>query len=484
MVLVKWLFEIPLIAALVTLGLPMTSPKLLHRLVVLLSLLPLALLLYGHESWVGANYHYDWLPQLSIPFHLSIDAVSLVFLYLIAILVPISLLAVRPGTLRSPPLFYALVLALEGLLIGFFTAHDLALFTIFWEAMLLPLYFIITLWGGADRKAAALKFLLYMIAGSTLMIAGVLFLYFATGAHTFDLAHLAQTAEKTPYSHWVLGVFLLAFAVKTPLFPFHAWLPDTYYQAPTAGSILLAGLLSKAGIYGVWRIGLGLFPRLMQMWSPILLALAIAGVLYGALAAWSQRDYKRLIAYSSFSHVNFILAGLFVWNETAHQGAILQTFNHGIIIAGLFLVASWLEDRLATTSMDTVGGLAKPLPQLCWLTLVFVIASVAAPGTGGFVGELLILFGVFGQNPWLAAVLGLSVILSVVYMLHWMQSIYFGPLRAITPSWHDIRATEFAIAMPLVALILWVGIYPSPLLRPLQSAMTKSSAVLNPNESP
>ena len=466
------LFAIPLIASLITFLLPTPSQKTFRHLAVLLSLVPLALLVYHHNTWIGTELRYTWLPALHIDFYLSVDHLSLVFLYLTAILVPISLLAVNTEQLPHPNTFYGLVLLLQGLLIGFFTARDLALFTILWEGMLLPLYFIIALWGGQYRRRAALTFLIYMIAGSALMIAAVLTLYFAAGtlagSGTFDLDALAKISSATPNATWVCAIFLLAFAVKTPLFPFHAWLPDAYCQAPVAGTFLLSAILSKAGIYGIARIGIGLFPKLMIAWSPVLLILAIAGVLYGAFCAWSQTDYKRLIAYSSLSHVNFILVGLFIWNQTAHEGAILQAFNHGITIAALFLVASWLEERLGSTQIPAIGGLAQFMPHLCWLTLFFVLASVALPGTNNFVGEIMILFGLFGENPYLAAILGLTVIFSVVYMLRWMQLTYFQAPGFFMPSWVDIKAREFAIALPLAVLTLWIGLYPAPVLEEIQ----------------
>lgn len=446
--------------------------KMEQWMAVAMSLIPLGLLFYGQGSWIGASINYVWLPPLSIHFHLSVDALSLVFLYLTAVIVPVSLLSLRGRDTAHAHVFYGLVLLLQGLLIGFFTARDLAVFTVFWESMLIPLYFIINLWGGPQRQMASLKFLIYMIAGSALMVAAVLALYFA-GGKTFNLDVLAGVSSTAPYAAWLCAIFLLAFAVKTPLFPFHAWLPDAYCQAPVAGTILLSAILSKAGIYGILRIGLELFPTFIREWSPLLLGFAIAGVFYGGFAAWMQKDFKRLIAYSSFSHVNFVLVGLFVWSETAHSGAILQAVNHGITIAALFLVAGWLEERLGTTAFGHVSGLAKFLPYLCWLTLLFVLSSVALPGTNNFVGELLILFGLFTQHAWAAAFLALSVILSVIYMLRWMQKVYFDEPGLFQESWIDIRAKEFLIALPLVFLILWIGIYPTPVLEQIQPASKK-----------
>ena len=395
------------------------------------------------------------------------DELALVFLYLTAFIVPISLFAITQEQRHFSSLFYGLVLMLEGLLIGFFTAQDLALFVIFWEAMLLPLYFIINIWGGRARKMAALKFLIYMIAGSALMVAGVIALYLAQG--TFDMATLS--AANMPYAPAILAIFLLAFAVKTPLFPFHAWLPDAYYEAPVAGSILLSALLSKAGIYGILRVALRIFPEQLYAWSAPLLGLAIAGVLYGALAAWMQKDYKRLIAYSSFSHVNFILVGLFLPLQTAQAGATLQALNHGVTITALFLVAGWLEERIGTTALGFGGGLAKYLPQLCWLTLFFVLSSVALPGLNNFIGELMIFFGLMQWNGLLTALLGLSVILSVVYMLRFMQKIYFGTAVSWQQNFVDINAKQMAIAIPLILVILWIGIYPAPVLDTIMQAV-------------
>lgn len=427
----------------------------------LLSLIPLALLLWFHNSLLGTIINLNWLPSFGVNFHLGVDALSLLFLYLTAVIVPVSILSMK----QQPSAFYGLILALQWLMIGFFTARDLFLFTLFWEAVLLPLYFIIGYWGGVRRKNASLKFLLYMIGGSVLMIAAVLALYVTKG--TFDLDKLANVS--TP---WICAIFLLAFAVKTPLFPFHAWLPDTYCEAPVAGTILLSALLSKAGIYGILRVVQPLFPALMKAWNPGLLGLAIAGVFYGGLAAWRQNDFKRLIAYSSLSHVNFILAGLFVWSQTASSGAILQSLNHGVTIAALFLVAGWLEERLGTTHIES-GGLTPYMPQLAWLTLFFVLASVAVPGTNNFVGELLILFGLFTKNPWAAAFLTLSIILSVLYMLGFMRRVYFGPSHPHHKSWTDINGNEKILALTLAALILWVGIYPAPLLKLTQAAAEK-----------
>lgn len=443
-----WLFLIPLLSALIV-ALIRSKP-----LAFLLSLAPLGLLLLGNLT----PETYAWFPPLSIVFDLKTDPLSLIFLYLTALVVPICILI-------SKPEFYSLILALQGLLIGFFSAQDLVFFTIFWEAMLLPLYFLINLGNKPERQRASLKFLLYMFAGSVLMVASVLALYLEHG--TFDLSKLKTLAEATPHVGWVFGIFALAFAVKTPLFPFHAWLPDTYDQAPTPGTILLSALLSKAGIYGFLRIGLGLFPTQMAVYSLPLISLAIVGVLFGALAAYQQTNFKRLLAYSSFSHVNFILAGIFTGNETAIQGAVFQAFNHGIIITGLFLVSGWLENRLNSTSLFSASGLAKFYPRLCWLTFIFILASIALPGTSGFIGEVLILYGLFSQSKVLGLLLATSVVLSAAYMLRWMQNTYFQVPTPPPLNTSDIGIKNILISLPLIALIFWLGFYPASLLNEL-----------------
>lgn len=478
------LFIVPYIASLIAFFVPCKG-KVLKGAAVVLSLIPLAILLLGHASWMGMTVQYPWLPMLSIEFTLKVDALSLVFLYLTSIVVPMSLLATRSEQLSSPHVFYGLILLLQGLLIGFFTTRDLAFFTFFWEAMLLPLYFLINLWGGPQRRIASLKFLIYMIAGSALMVAAVLSLYFSSihsgSSGTFDMGILSSISNTLPHAKWLCAIFLLAFAVKTPLFPFHAWLPDAYCQASTPGTILLSGILSKAGIYGVLRVAMELFPSIMVEWSPILVGFAIAGVFYGGLAAWKQNDYKRLIAYSSFSHVNFVLVGLFMINQSAQAGGLLQALNHGLTITALFLVAGWLEERIGSTTIGRLSGLASYFPQLCWLTLFFVISSIALPGLNNFVGEFLIFYGVFIYSPMLTAFLGLSIILSVMYMLRWMQKMYFEvptplPLQS---TWSDIKGKQLLIALPLVALLLWIGMYPMPVLNQIKPAVDHIVAITN-----
>ncbi len=458
MVGILWLFIIPLLSAFFLIPVPLKSAP-LKGFALLLSVIPLFLLL-ALQGNLGV-IDLPWIPTLSIRFHLECDSLSLLFIYLTAFVIPASLLAVDSRALARPHAFYALVFVLQSLLFGFFSARDLALFTIFWEAVLLPLFFIVLIWGGAAGRSAAIKFILYMLFGSVLLVAGVLGLFFT--ASSFDFAEIAGAALSMRHAPYIAAVFFFAFAVKTPLFPLHGWLRDAYVEAPLAGTILLSAILSKAGIYGFLRLGREFFPHVLNSWGGYLLPLAIAGVLYGACVAWMQADFKTLLAYSSFSHVNFILAGIFTKSDVAYAGAVLQSLNHGITISALFLCAGWLQERVSSSP----HGLCNHFPRLCWLTLFFILSSIALPGTNTFVGELMIFFGIFTGDRLAAAILGISVILSALYMLQFMQSVYFGPATEETTSYKDLSYKDLLKALPFAALILWLGIYPAPVIKQL-----------------
>lgn len=457
----RTLFFLPFVSALF--ALLFVSSK---RWAFVLSMLPLVLFALCGTSWIGQSVDTIWLQNLSIHFHIAVDSLSFIFLWLVYAIVPIAVLASNPTEKHKA--FYSLLLLVQGLAAGFFMAQDLVFFTFFFEAMLIPLYFLIMGWGGKKRAAAAVKFIVYMVAGSTLMIMALLSLYFSAGS--FDLVAISKKSAHLSTAPILTAIFLLAFLVKTPIFGLHAWLADAYCEAETAGSILLSAVLSKAGIYGIIRICMGLFPAVTAEWSPVLVLIAIIGVLYGALAAWGQTDFKRLIAYSSLSHINFVLAGLFVWNYTAQSGAILQAVNHSITISGLFLVAAWLSERVGTTQFDALSGLAAYLPRLCWLTLFFVLSSIALPGLNNFVSELMLLLGVFSDSPWYALLLGSTVILSVLYMLKFQQNLYFEVACKKQESFTDIGSRELMAAMPLVLVVVWLGIYPKPALEVIEPA--------------
>jgi NADH-quinone oxidoreductase subunit M len=447
------LLLVPLACAILS----MSLVKLNRFSAALMSTIPLGILLMGEAERVDLS----WIPSLNVHFSLLVDGVSRLFLYLTAIIIPIVFLTSSKE--EKSQRFFGTVFLLQSLLFGFFLSNDLVLFTLFWEAMLLPLFYLLLVFGGADRQRAAIRFLLYMLAGSCLLVAGVISLYLNAEPHTFALEGLR--AQAGTYAPWIFFVFLLAFAVKTPLFPFHAWLPDAYTQASTSGTIILSALLSKAGIYGIYRIGVGLFPQMMLEYSAPLTIVAIVGVLYGGFCALAQDDYKRLVAYSSFSHVNFILAGLFAWNAVAHQGALLQVFNHGITITALFLIVHLVHERIHSGHLSAGGGIASLLPKLSWTALLFVLASIALPGTGNFVGEVLILFGLFGQSGILAALLGLSLILGAAYMLRFQHRLFFGSVNPHMPKSEDLNWAEWLPLMILVFFVLLAGLHPAPLFQ-------------------
>lgn len=445
------------------------SGKYMKEIAFLASLSSLILLVTAGDS-IYHETNFVWFRALGVNFHLKVDSLSLLFIYLTAIIFPIVILSIKKD--EESTSLYGLILALQAFLFIFFTARDLVVFTIFWEATLLPIYFILTYYGGEARKTAALKFIVYMIAGSFLLVAAILALYFSaasfSGVGSFNLDVLRLIADDLSYANILFGIFLLAFAVKTPLFPFHAWLPSAYTEATTAGTILLSAILSKTGIYGMFRIGNELFPSHIETFAVYLLPLCIFSVLYGAIAAWMQNDYKRLIAYSSFSHVNFIVAGFFV-PGIGSTGALLQVLNHAIIITGLFLVAGFLEDRIKTRILKEYRGLATYLPRLCWMTFIFVLASVSLPGTNNFIGELMIFLGIFQVHPILAAILTFAIILSVIYMLRYMELNFFGK-EIQKPDFSDIGLKEMLMLAPLVIIIFLIGIYPQIILPYLGAA--------------
>jgi NADH-quinone oxidoreductase subunit M len=434
------LFLLPFVLAIFAFFLP-------RKALLFLSLIPLIVLLFYPENF---EIKIEWLSSLHLFLHLKMTALSHFFLLLTALIIPFVIFASHSNLQSS------LIFLTQGLLFGFFMAEDLLLFTFFWEGMLLPLFFIIYLWGGPQKEKAAIQFLMYMLLGSFLMIAAVLGLFFMQ--HSFDISTLSPLNNA-----FLFFAFLLAFLVKTPMFPFHGWLPISYYEAPLSGTLLLAALLSKAGIYGILKIVLPLFPNLVLIWQPYLLALAIIGVLYGAVAAFRQNDFKKVIIYSSLSHVNFILAGLFVGNAIALEGALLQVFNHSITITGLFLVFFFLEKRISSTLISSTGGLTTFSPILAWTTFVFILASIALPATNNFVGELLIFFGLFKVSPLATFFLSLTTIFSVIYMLYLMQKVYFEEAKN-TIFIKDLSFKEALIITPLIALIFFVGLYPTPLL--------------------
>jgi NADH-quinone oxidoreductase subunit M len=421
---------------------------------------------------------YAWIPAFGIEYFVGVDGISLLLVVLTGFLTPLALLSSWGSVHRKVKEFSFFILALETGMLGVFVAVDLFLFYVFWDAMLIPMYFLIGVWGYDRRIYAAIKFILYTMAGSVLMlvaIIGLAWLHFdATGAYSFSLFDLLELELARSTAFWFFLAFALAFAIKVPLFPFHTWLPDAHVEAPTAGSVILAGVLLKMGTYGLVRFAFPLFPEAALYFAPWIAALAVVGIIYGALVAMVQPDLKKLVAYSSVSHLGFVVLGICAVNVQGLQGAVFQMLAHGVTTGGLFLVVGMLSDRRHTRLIAEFGGLKQVMPRLTTAFLIITLASIALPGLNGFVGEFLILLGAFRWDARFAAVAATGVILSAVYMLWMFQRVNYGLVtneknRALP----DLRPREWTILVPVVALAVIMGVAPGPFLRPMEPSIDR-----------
>jgi NADH-quinone oxidoreductase subunit M len=456
-----WL--LPLIGAAVVAFLPPRIAKWIGLTVALADLVLAALLAYfflpGHPGYQFTE-SIAWIPQLSIFYRLGVDGISLWLVVLNAFLTVIAVLA-TPITQRTAG-FVALMLAMSAGLAGVFLATDLVLFYVFWEAMLIPAYFLLWLYGEGTRPGyAALKFVLYTLAGSLLMLVGVIGEYIVTGRKTFDLSQLATMAPSPSLQFALFFVFALAFAIKTPLFPFHSWLPDAYNAAPIPMLITFAGVMGKAGAYGFLRIAVPLFPQPVDWWDWrwVIPVLAVAAIIWGALMALTQSDMKMLVAYSSVSHMGFIVLGIFAFNIQGQQGAVIQMVNHGIIIAALFLIVGWIADRTGTRDRSAMAGLALRMPVMAGVFAVVTFAALGLPGLNSFVGEFMTLLGAWERAPLLAAFGAIGLVLAPIYMLRLFQGAMQGAPAGPVPR-SDIYAGQLAVLAPLIALMFAIGLDP------------------------
>jgi NADH-quinone oxidoreductase subunit M len=412
-----------------------------------------------------------WIPQLRIFYRLGIDGISLWLVVLNAFLTVIAILA-TPLSTRQVNRFIALMLAMSSGLAGVFMATDLVLFYVFWEAMLIPAYFLLWIFGEGERPGrAALKFVLYTLAGSLLMLVGVIGEYVFTGQQTFDLALLATMPPSASIQFGLFFVFALAFAIKTPLFPFHSWLPDAYMAAPTPMLVLFAGVMGKAGAYGFLRIAVPLFPNPVYWWDWrwVIPVLAVAAIIWGALMAIAQRDMKLLVAYSSVSHMGFIVLGIFAYNVQGQQGAVLQMVNHGLIVPALFLIVAWISDRAGTRDRSAMAGLAARMPVMAGIFFIVTLAALGLPGLNSFAGEFMTLLGAWERAPALALFGAIGLVLAPVYMLRLFQGIMHGAPAGPVPK-ADIYAGQLVLVAPLVVLMFAIGLDPN-LLTSLMSSV-------------
>ncbi|HXZ88985.1 MAG TPA: NADH-quinone oxidoreductase subunit M [Candidatus Binataceae bacterium] len=463
-----------------------TEDRAIWRSAFVFSLIPLLISLYlfaafdPHDGGYQFVEAYGWIPQFGISYHLGMDGISLFLVILTAILISLSILYSGGGDIEMRPReFCFFILLLETGLLGALLAVDLFLFYVFWEVMLVPMYFLIGIWGHGRKIYATFKFVLFTMLGSLLMLVAILYLVGAARAHlgylTFDLPQLYHVPLTRTEARWLFAGFAIAFAIKVPMWPVHTWLPDAHTEAPTAGSVILAGVMLKMGTYGFLRFAIPLFPEAAIEATPLFMALAVIGIIYGALVAMVQPDLKRLVAYSSVSHLGFVMLGIFALDPQGVEGAIYQMLNHGLSTGGLFLLVGMIYLRRHTREISEFGGLWKSVPVYAAIFMVVMLSSIGLPGLNGFVGEFLILLGTFLGTAWwwFAAIAVAGIILGALYMLYAYERVMWGPItKAVNEGLPDLNRREVAVMVPLIVLMVLMGLYPRPLLSRMEPSVT------------
>jgi len=486
----------PLIGVLILLLTP-AEQKNLQRWTALLT----SLITFGISIWVLTLFNasnpdlqlvarHDWITVAgwNIRYYLGLDGLSILLLLLTTFITPISILSTWTAVEERVKEFMLFFLLLEVGMVGVFLAQDLFLFYVFWEFTLVPMYFLIGIWGGPRRIYAAIKFFLYTMAGSLLMLLAILWLGINQG--TFSVPELiAKGGIPANIQMWLFIAFAVAFAIKVPMWPLHSWLPDAHVEAPTAGSVILAGVLLKMGTYGFLRFNLQLFPESSIKAAPVIGVLAVIGIIYGAIVSYSQQDIKKLVAYSSVSHLGFVMLGLFALNAQGIQGGILQMINHGISTGALFLLVGVVYEQTHTREFSVYGGLWKIMPVYGTVMLIVSLSSMGLPGLNGFVGEFTILLGAFGSkalgSPWFAGVAAVGVILAAIYLLYMFQKIFMGPEGSIVEevkkhghALRDLNLREIVTVVPLLVFIFWIGLYPKPFFALMAPSVDKLVQIL------
>jgi len=475
------LLAFPLFAGLVVLLGPPKAAKrvaLVGALVEFALSVPLWWMFQPGTAAMQFQVAHPWIPDWGIMFRLGLDGISLFMVLLTTFTMPLAVLGSWNYIKEKERAYYALLLVLTTGMLGVFLALDLFVFYVFWEIMLIPMYFIIGVWGGARRLYAAIKFFLFTFVGSLLMLVAILSLYYmvgrSTGTYSFEYHHLlANAGSAGRWAIWLFAAFSLAFAIKVPMFPFHTWLPDAHVEAPTAGSVILAGILLKMGTYGFLRFAVPFFPDVAQSptVSTVVVVLAVIGIIYGALVAMVQPDFKKLVAYSSISHLGFVMLGIWALTLQSVEGAVVIMINHGISTGALFFLAGMLYERTHTREIAAFGGIARVVPALAAVLTVVSLSSIGLPGTNGFVGEFLVLIGSFGRFPWATAVAASGVIFAAAYLLRALQRMIYNKLdKPENERLLDLSPREYLVLLPLIACIFWIGLYPAPFLRRIEAS--------------
>jgi NADH-quinone oxidoreductase subunit M len=474
------LLLLPLAGGLVVAAAPASRARSIALAVTLAELVVSAGLWWAFVPRAGMQFTatVEWMPQWGVAYRVGIDGISLFMVLLSTLMMPLCVLGSWNYITERQRGFYALLLVLLTGMLGVFISLDLFLFYVFWEVMLIPMYFLIGIWGGSNRLYAAIKFFLYTMVGSLLMLVAILVTVWIIAANTgvlsFSYDHvLANAAVVGPAAPWLFAAFALAFAIKVPIFPFHTWLPDAHVEAPTAGSVLLAGVLLKMGTYGFLRFAIPFFPDVA--FSPavttLAVVLAVVGIIYGALVAMVQPDIKKLVAYSSVSHLGFVMLGIWAATLQSVQGALMIMISHGLSTGALFFLIGMLYERRHTRDIAAFGGIARVVPVFSLLFALVSLSSIGLPGLNGFIGEFLVLLGSFGRFPWATGIASTGVIFAAAYLLWALQRIIFNKLdKPENESLTDLTLRELAVLAPLLAGILWLGLYPAPVLRRMEPA--------------
>jgi NADH-quinone oxidoreductase subunit M len=440
-----------------------------------------ALAQFQKDETIQFIFSTPWITSLGLSFSVGLDGISLLLVLLTTVLIPFIILSSFGKDYSSSSAFYGLILIMQSALVGVFAARDGLLFYLFWEMALIPIYFICLIWGGDSRGRITLKFFIYTLAGSLFMLIALVYLYLQTPSRTFDILALYETGRNLPIheQNLVFWALFVAFAVKMPVFPFHTWQPDTYTVAPAQGTMLLSGIMLKMGIYGLIRWLVPIVPLAFNEWGFTTVLLSVIGVIYGSAIAIVQKDYKRLIAYSSIAHVGLIAGGLLTWTTIGVQGAMIQMLSHGILAVGLFFIVEIIFDRTKSRALDQLGGIRNAAPILSSVFIIVMLGSVALPLTSGFVGEFLLINSLFQYHNIMGAIAGLTIILGAVYMLVSFQRAMSGEPNSITTSFADLNIQEKLVLFPIVLIILLMGIFPNYILEISEPAVTNLIQQIN-----